>query len=176
MSDPEPVVVRLATLDDAPAMAEIYNYEVENSTATMDLVTRTVADQRQWIAERRGAFSALVAVSGGNVVVGFAALSPFKERAAYRPTVEDSVYIHRDWARRGIGRQLLGELLTVAATSGFHSVMARIEASGTASQALHAALGFRHIGVEIEVARKFNRWLDIVVMQRLLAERSPAER
>ncbi len=167
----ESILVRLATNSDAAAMADIYNYEVENSTATMDLVTRTVADQRQWIADRSGAFSALVAVTSHDAIVGFAALSPFKERAAYRPTVEDSVYVHRDWARRGIGRQLLSELLTVAANSGFHSVMARIEASGTASQALHAALGFQRIGVEIEVARKFNRWLDIVVMQRLLRER-----
>jgi phosphinothricin acetyltransferase len=139
----------------------------------MDLVTRTVAEQRQWIADRSGAFSALVAVTRDNEIVGFAALSPYKERAAYRPTVEDSIYVHRDWVRQGIGRHLLNELLTVAATSGFHSVMARIEASGTASQALHAALGFRQVGVEIEVARKFNRWLDIVVMQRLLTTTNP---
>jgi len=165
------VRIRLATSADAAAMAEIYNFEVENSTATMDLVTRTGAEQRQWIADRSGAFSALVAVTRQDEVVGFAALSPFKERAAYRPTVEDSVYVHRDWARRGIGRQLLSELLDVAATSGFHSAMARIEASREASQALHHSLGFRQIGVEIEVARKFNRWLDIVVMQRLLTEK-----
>jgi phosphinothricin acetyltransferase len=182
MNDPknppfEPIYTRLATLDDAAGMAEIYNYEVENSTATMDLVPRTLNDQRLWINERSGAFSALVAVTRSadqpevETVLGFAALSPFKERAAYRPTVEDSIYVHRDWARRGIGRQLLNELLQMAITSGFHSVMARIEASGTASQALHTSVGFRLVGVEIEVARKFNRWLDIVVMQRLLTEK-----
>jgi phosphinothricin acetyltransferase len=166
-----PIFTRLASLDDAAAMAEIYNFEVENSTATMDLVPRTLSDQRQWIADRSGAFSALVAVTSNGEIVGFAALSPFKERAAYRPTVEDSIYVHRDFARQGIGRQLLSELLNMASTSGFHSVMARIEASGTASQALHASLGFRRVGEEIEVARKFNRWLDIVVMQRLLSEK-----
>ena len=168
------VVIRLAGLDDARPMAEIYNHEVENSTATMDLVPRSLEDQRRWITERSGAFAALVAEhrrpdhSGPAEIVGFAALSPYKERAAYRPTVEDSVYVHRDWARRGIGKLLLGELLSMASTSGFHSVMARIESSGTASQALHESLGFRRVGVEIEVARKFNRWLDIVVMQCLL--------
>ena len=171
----ESVVVRLATSDDALAMSRIYNHEVENTTATMDLVPRSVEEQRQWIAARSGAFAALVAVTTGSSgiegpVVGFAALSPYKERAAYRPTVEDSVYVDRDRARQGIGRLLLGELLTVARASGFHSVMARIEASGVASQALHAALGFHHVGVEREVARKFNRWLDVVVMQRLLTE------
>ena len=175
---PPAVVVRVATVDDAAAMSRIYNYEVENTTATMDLVPRSVADQRHWIAERSGAFAALVAVTtgpsgseeSGSEVVGFAALSPYKERAAYRPTVEDSVYVDRDRARQGIGRLLLGELLTVARASGFHSVMARIEASGEASQALHAALGFHHVGVEREVGRKFNRWLDVVIMQRLLTD------
>ena len=169
--------VRLATVDDAPAICGIYNHEVENSTATMDLVSRSVEEQRSWIADRSGAFAALVAVAVGSpgtdgvgTVVGFAALSPYKERAAYRPTVEDSVYVHRDRARQGIGRLLLAELLEVARASGFHSVMARIESSGTASQALHAALGFRLVGTEREVARKFNRWLDVVIMQRLLTD------
>lgn len=174
------VTLRAATVEDAEAIRAIYNAEVETSTATMDLVPRSLADQRQWLAERSGAFTTLVAVGPGGgtgeeaaEVLGFAALSPYKERAAYRTTVEDSVYVRRDAHGRGIGRLLLEELLNVAETSGFHAVMARIEAGGLASQALHAGCGFRPIGTEREVARKFSRWIDVVVMQCLLTDRTP---
>lgn len=161
------MIIRTATLADAAAIREIYNHEVENTTATMDLVPRSLADQEQWISDRSGAFATIVAEVDG-LVVGFAAFSPYKERAAYRPTVEDSVYVRRDLGGRGIGKALLTALIDVAASSGFHSMMARIEASGTASRALHTACGFREVGVEVEVGRKFNRWIDMVLMQRLL--------
>ena len=109
-------------------------------------------------------------------MVGFASLSPYKERAAYRTTVEDSIYIRRDQQGRGVGKLLLSHLVTVAEASGFHSVMARIEASGAASRALHASCGFELVGVEREVGRKFNRWLSVAVMQRVLGARPPAGR
>jgi len=98
-------------------------------------------------------------------------VSPYKERAAYRTTVEDSVYVRRDRHGLGIGRSLLLAVLDAAEASGFHAVMARIEAGGAASRALHEACGFRLVGVEREVGRKFNRWLDIALMQCLLHER-----
>ena len=101
-------------------------------------------------------------------VVGFASLSPYKERAAYRTTVEDSIYVHRDFGGRGIGKTLLSRLVEIARESGFHSVIGRIEASGDASRALHAGCGFELVGIEREVGRKFNRWLSVAVMQRLL--------
>lgn len=172
------VRLRPATLDDADGIRTIYNHEVTNTTATFDLVPRTLHDQRQWLADRSGAFAAIVAVTGnpsGSVtagfeqVVGFASLSPYKERAAYRTTVEDSVYVHRDYGGMGIGSLLLTELMETATSSGFHAVMARIEASGEASRRLHAKCGFELIGIEREVGRKFGRWLDVAVMQRLLA-------
>jgi phosphinothricin acetyltransferase len=164
---PAPVTIRTAEIGDAEAIRQIYNQEVENTTATMDLVPRTLADQQDWLAARSGAFATIVAVLEGEVV-GFASLSPYKERAAYRPTVEDSVYVRRDLGGRGIGKALLTAVIDLAAASGFHSVMARIEASGTASRALHASCGFREVGVEIEVGRKFNRWLDMVLLQKML--------
>ena len=162
------VALRPATLADAAAIAAIYNHEVENTTATFDLVPRSLAEQEKWLADRTGAFSAIVAVNAEGEVLGFGALSPYKERAAYRTSVEDSVYVDRSLSRRGIGRLLLTALLEVARESGFHAVFARIEASGAASRALHEACGFRLVGVEIEVGRKFNRWLDMVLLQKML--------
>ena len=163
----ETVSIRRATPADAPAIAAIYNHEVENETSTFDLVPRSAQDQLDWQNAREGAFGVFVAELGGEVV-GFGALSPYKERAAYRPTVEDSVYVRRDLGGRGIGKALLTAVIDLAAASGFHSVMARIEASGTASRALHASCGFREVGVEVEVGRKFNRWIDMVLMQKML--------
>ena len=159
--------MRLATVDDAEAVAAIYNLEVETSTATFDLVPRSVAEQRAWLADRSGALSAIVAVDGAEVV-GFASLSLYKERAAYRTTVEDSVYVRRDRHRQGVGRALLTQLLDVARASGFHAVMARIEATRESSIALHQACGFVIVGTEREVGRKFSRWLDATIMQTLL--------
>lgn len=163
------VVIRPATQADAAAIAEIYNREVAETTATFDLVPRTLDAQQDWLAARSGAFAAIVGVDPvTRQVVTFASLSPFKERAAYRTTVEDSIYVHRDFGGRGIGKLMLEHLLDVARQSGFHAVIARIEASSAASRALHAACGFDLVGIEREVGRKFHRWLDVAVMQRLL--------
>jgi L-amino acid N-acyltransferase len=165
------VSLRLATLADAEAIRTIYNHEVLHTVATFDLVPRSLADQQEWIAARSGAFAAIVAVDEEDQVVGFGALSPYKERAAYRTSVEDSVYVRRDRNGRGIGRLLLDGLLDVAGQSGFHAVFARIERSGEASQALHRRCGFHLVGIERETGRKFNRWLDVALMQCLLHER-----
>ena len=161
--------VRLARPDDAEAMRSIYNREVTGSTVTFDLVPRTLADQLAWLEERSGAYAAIVAVEGEEVA-GFASLSPYRDRPAYRTTVEDSVYVERNHQGRGVGRLLLTELMDRATESGFHAVMARIVGGHEASIALHRSLGFEVVGTEREVGRKFRRWLDVVLMQRLLQE------
>ena len=160
--------VRHAGPADAEAIRAIYNWEIENETATFDLVPRSLEDQLEWQNARSGAFCVFVAELDGEVV-GFGALSPYKERPAYRTTVENSVYVRRDLARRGVGRAILGHLLQTAADGGFHSVMARITTLSEASIALHSAMGFELVGIEREVGRKFNKWLDVALMQHLIA-------
>ena len=160
--------VRTALDADSEALRSIYNPEVLESTVTFDLVPRSLEDQREWLRARSGAHAVLVAVDGDSDVVGFGSLSAYKERAAYSTTVEDSVYVRRDRQGEGVGRLLLGELLAVATAHGFHAVMARIVGGHDASIRLHAGLGFEIVGTEREVGRKFGRWLDVVVMQRLL--------
>ena len=159
--------IRPATPADAAATAAIYNEEVTGSTVTFDLVTRTDEEQAQWLRARAGAHEVVVAEVDGEIA-GFASLSAFRDRPAYRTTVEDSVYVHRDHRGRGVGRALLGEILRVAEARGFHCVIARIVGGHEASISLHRALGFEHVGVEREVGRKFGRWLDVVLMQRML--------
>lgn len=160
--------IRLATTADADAIGAIYNYEVANSTVTTDLVPRSPEAQRQWLTERSGARAVLVAENEAGAVVGFASLSPYRDRPAYATTVENSIYIDRNYQGSGIGRALLTELLEVARSHGFHTVMARVVSGHESSLGLHTALGFRVIGTEIEVARKFGRWLNMVVLQKML--------
>jgi phosphinothricin acetyltransferase len=166
------VLLRPATPADAEQIRAIYNHEVLTSAATFDLLPRTLEDQVAWLDARSGAFTALVAVDpsapAGGEIIGFGALSPYKERAAYRTSVENSVYVRADRTGQGVGRTILEELLAVAAAGGFHTVFARINSSGTASVALHASCGYRHVGVEYQVGRKFGRWHDVVVMQKML--------
>jgi L-amino acid N-acyltransferase YncA len=167
----ESLTLRLASLGDAEQICRIYNYEVSNTLATFDLVPRSLADQQRWITDRSGAFAAIVAVDPSDEhgeIVGFGSLSPYKERAAYRTSVEDSVYVRRDRGGQGIGKLILGELLQIGAASGFHAVFGRITASSDASIALHRSCGFQLVGIEREVGRKFNKWLDVAIMQALL--------
>jgi phosphinothricin acetyltransferase len=167
----EAVALRLASLGDAEQIRQIYNHEVSNTLATFDLVPRSLADQQRWIADRNGAFAAIVAVDPSDArgdVVGFGSLSPYKERAAYRTSVEDSVYVRGDRGSQGIGKLIVNDLLRVASVSGFHAVFARINASSAVSIALHKSCGFELVGIEREVGRKFNKWLDVAIMQVLL--------
>ncbi len=161
--------LRLATLEDAEAIREIYNLEVLTSTATFDLLPRTLEQQRAWLAERSGARAVLVAVGDDGTVRGFGSLSPWRDRPAYATSVEDSVYVHRDHHGEGIGRALLTELVATATAHGFHALLARIVGGHEASIALHAGCGFEVVGTEREVGRKLGRWLDVVIMERLLA-------
>jgi L-amino acid N-acyltransferase YncA len=164
--------VRRAEPGDAEAIRAIYNAEVTGSTVTFDMVPRTPSEQLEWLAGHRGAHPAVVAVEGSEVA-GFGSLSPFRDRPAYATSVEDSVYVADHWRGRGVGRLLLAELMRLASDHGFHTVIARISGDNDASIALHRGEGFSLVGVEREVGRKFGRWIDVTVMQRMLRPPSP---
>jgi len=171
--------IRLATDGDAEAVRTIYNVEVTSSTSTFDLVPRTLADQQAWLAHHQGAHPAVVAVvpagsvegpagDGGEVVLGFGSLSPFRNRPAYATSVEDSVYVDAAHRGAGVGVAILAELVRLAASHGFHTVIARIVGHNEASIRIHEACGFELVGVEREVGRKHRQWLDVVELQRML--------
>jgi L-amino acid N-acyltransferase YncA len=164
------VEIRRATVEDAEAIRAIYNVEVTQSTVTFDIVPRTNEEQVAWLVQRSGAYAVLVAVDDDGTVLGFASLSPFRERPAYSTTVEDSVYVDRAQRGRGVAKALLEELVATATAHGFHAMIARIVGGHDASIALHERVGFDVVGTEREVGRKMGRWLDVVVMERLLAD------
>jgi L-amino acid N-acyltransferase len=164
---PTSLTVRLAERNDAAAIREIYNREVITSTVTFDLVPRSLEDQRTWLAAHSGVHPAVVATEDG-AVVGFGSLSSYRDRPAYATSVEDSVYVRHDRRGAGVGRLILLELVRLATVHGFHTVLARVVGNHQVSIALHQACGFELVGVEREVGRKFGRWLDVALLQRLL--------
>ncbi|MFV0522927.1 MAG: GNAT family N-acetyltransferase [Acidimicrobiales bacterium] len=159
--------IRRATAADAEAVCAIYNLEVQTSTVTLDMVPRTVEEQRAYLGQRSGGLAVVVAEHEGRLA-GFASLSFYRDRPGYRTSVEDSIYVGRDFQGRGVGVALLDELLTVATSHGFHAVFARIVGPQRPSVALHERFGFTLVGVERQVGRKFGRWHDVALMQRML--------
>jgi L-amino acid N-acyltransferase YncA len=161
------VRVRRATEADAAAIAAIWNHEVTVGTTTTDTEPRDLDAQRAWLAAHGEAHPVLVAEESGTVI-GYGCLSPYRPKPAFRHTVENSVYVDRRHRGRGVGDALLARLLAAAAEHGHRSVLARITAGNERSVRLHERHGFRTIGVEREVACKLGRWLDVIVMQRMV--------
>lgn len=160
-----PTLIRAATLDDLTAINDIYNFYVCGSTATFDLDPWTMEERRVWYSHHGERFPVLVAETAGQII-GWCSLSPLRAKPGYKFTAEDSIYLQDGWQHRGIGKALLGRLLEEARHLGYHTVVALIgDSANEASIALHQSLGFRLIGTEREVGRKFDRWLDVVQMQ-----------
>ena len=162
-------LIRPATPTDLPAINAIYNYFVRHSTCTYQLTPTTAEERAAWFARHGPEHPVTVARAtdaAGAPIVGWASLSLFHERCAYRFTMEDSVYVHPDWQRRGIGRALLSDLIRRADERGYRSIIALISADQEPSIALHRQLGFVDAGRLVKVGFKFDRWLDVLYMQR----------
>jgi L-amino acid N-acyltransferase len=169
---------RLVEIEDATALMNILNPEVVELSISFDLVPKSLEEQREWIREHQATHLCLVAVNTdddlGEIgarnerILGFASVSPFRERPAYATTVENSVYVHRGARGRGVGERLLNDLLATAKNSGFHSVIARIVGENASSIRLHEKCGYTLVGTEVEVGRKHGRWLDVVEYQYVM--------
>jgi phosphinothricin acetyltransferase len=159
--------LREAGARDAEPIGAIYNHYVVSSTCTFQTEPDTEAQRAAWLAEHGERYPVIVAEVGGEVV-GWGCLSRYRSRAAYAPTVENSVYVREDQHGRGIGSALLGELIRRGTALGYHSILAGISADQGASVALHMKLGFEKVGHLREVGFKFGRRLDVVWLQRML--------
>ncbi len=163
--------IRPATLDDCPGILAVYNEAVLTTTATYDYEPRTLEHRRDWfVARQRNGFPVLVAVDVAGRVAGWSALNPYHDRIGYRFTVENSVYVAAESRGRGLGSRLLAPLIPAGESRGFHAIIAAIDADNTVSLRLHERHGFMTVGRFRRVGFKFGRWLDVVYMERLLAE------
>jgi len=160
--------VRDAVEADLPMLLEIYNDAVVATTAVWDDEPRTLDGQAQWFdAKRAQGHPVLVAVESERIA-GFCSYGWFRPWHGYRYTVENSVYVHGSYRRCGVGRQMLSALIQRAAAQGMHAIIGGIEARNLASIRLHESLGYREAARLHEVGRKFDRWLDLVLMERRL--------
>lgn len=162
------IQVRPAEPADLPALLEIYNDAVVYTTASWDLLPWTPAEHAEWYAEKAEHGHPLLVAVAGDQLVGYAGYGPFRPKAGYAATMEHSVYVRNDWQGRGLGRALLTELINQARGSGVHALIGGLSADNEASIGLHRALGFVEVGRLPEVGRKFDRWLDLVLVQLTL--------
>jgi phosphinothricin acetyltransferase len=163
------LLVRDATLDDAEDILAIYNYAALNTTAVWTDGPSDLDSRRQWISARQDAGSPVLVAMKGRDVVGFASFGDFRPFPGYRHTVENSVYVDERHHRAGIGRSLVAALIERATAMHKHVMIAGIDGTNAASIALHASLGFAEVARMPEVGCKFGRWLDLVFMQKQLA-------
>lgn len=163
------ILVRSSTVDDVAAIQKIYEYEVLKGTATFDKVPPSVQDlseKRQSIIDR--GFPHMVAEIDGRVV-GYSYVSLYRQRSAYSKTVENAIYIDPDFRGQGVAKALMTEILDCCKRIGLKQVIAVIgDSENIGSITLHTKLGFRKVGVMEKVGYKFDRWIDVVLMQKSL--------
>lgn len=167
-----PINVRAAVPADLEAIAAIYAHHVESGTGSFELdAPGTHEMHRRWrdVVERGLPYLVATFELHDATIAGYAYASLYRARPAYRYTVEDSVYVDPTCAGRGVGRALLAAIIDACAPLGYRQMVAVIGGSdNAASIGLHAALGFERVGCLTAVGRKFDRWVDTVLMQRAL--------
>ena len=162
--------IRDARLEDMPDVREIYNHYVANSTVTFDEVAQSLRETRSKFQHlKKLGMPYLVAESPSQQILGYAYVYPWKEKAAYRFTVENSIYLRAASTGKGLGRVLMGELITASKAAGLKEIIAVIADKGAeASIKMHRDFGFKEIGRMGKVGFKFERWLGTILMQKSL--------
>jgi phosphinothricin acetyltransferase len=153
--------IRRATVADAPGIAEIYSYYVNNTVITFELVPPDLAETEKRIAECLNSSYEWIVHENGGKILGFAYYSAFKERKAYDYTCETTVYVHHDFLGKGIGSALYSRLIEELKKSKMAVALACIAIPNDESVGLHEKLGFKSCGIIKNAGRKFNRWVDI---------------
>jgi L-amino acid N-acyltransferase YncA len=156
--------LRLATPDDAPAMATIYNQGIEDRVATFETRLRAPQEIEQWF----DGIHPIVVLETDGQVIAFASTSVYRPRPCCAGIAEFSVYVERAWRGRGAGRQALEGLMQEAEKAGFWKLVSRVFVENAASRALLRTLGFREVGVYEKHAQLDGVWRDVVIVERLL--------
>jgi phosphinothricin acetyltransferase len=163
------MLIRPATHADLPAILDIYNWAILNTTATNDYEPHTLEQRAAWFdSHQRDGFPVFVAEDDAGRMVGWSSLSRYKERIGYRFTAEDSIYLAPEAQGRGLGKLLIPPLIDSARAMGLHAIVAGIDSENVASLKLHARFGFVEVAHFREVGFKFGQWLDVVYLELVL--------
>lgn len=173
---PSPTLIRPVTPDDAPAIADIYSYYVENTCITFEYESPSAKEMQQRIEKIASKYPWFVALSNGEIA-GYAYATQFRERDAYRWNVETSVYVKASEQRKGIATALYNALLDACTRQGFYRAIAVITLPNEKSVAFHKGFGFNEVGVFNDVGFKMDAWHNVMFLDKALrpADESPSE-
>ena len=164
-------MIRDAVAEDLEAVVAIYNTSIATTTTWSERF-QAPEEREEWFRERRACGDGVVVACDGPEVVGFAAYGPFRDNElwpGYRFTVENTVLVRDTQQGKGVGRALMEELLDRAERGGVHAMIAAVDGENTASVAFHGAIGFVEVGRLPQIGWKFDRWLDLVLMERFIS-------
>ena len=159
--------VRPATADDATAICEIYNQGIEDRLATLETELRTPEERHEWMTAKSERHPVIVAEHEGRIT-GWGSLNVFNARPAYQHVADFSVYVERGWRGKGVGRVLLERLVELGRELGYHKLVLSAFPFNTAGVALYERLGFRTVGIYREQGLLDGRWVDTIIMEKLL--------
>lgn len=159
------VIIRPATAEDLPSILEIVNHAILNTTAIYDYDERSLAEQQAWFAEKQVSNFPVIVAESNKEVIGFGTYGAFRVKVGYRFTVEHSVYVNNKATGKGIGKLILQKLIDLAREQNYHTMIGVIDASNAGSIEFHKRFGFKETGVLKEVGYKFDKWLDVSLMQ-----------
>jgi len=165
-----PLCVRPATAADAEAICRIYNQGIEDRVATLDTELRTTEERRQWLAARSPRHPVIVAETADGTILGWGSLNVFSAREAYRFVADFSIYVERGARGSGVGRAMLTRLIELSREHGYHKLVLSAFPTNASGMALYTRLGFRTVGVYKEQGRLDGRWVDTIIMEKLLEE------
>jgi len=158
--------IRQATLDDLSGITKIYNEAILKTVATFDTQSKTAEEQKKWF-KGHGSKNPIIVAEQDEAVVGWAALSSYSTKCAYSNTAEISLYVKIGHHGKGIGKKLIEGIVNEGEKAGLHALIARITEGNKTSIYLHESVGFKHVGVLKEVGFKFDKVLDVYLMQKV---------
>lgn len=159
--------IRPATAADAAAICRIYNQGIEDRVATLETELRTPEERAAWLAAKGPRHPVIVAEDNGTVT-GWGSLNQFSPREAYRHVVDFSIYVERAYRGRGVGKVMLARLIELAGEQGFHKMVLSAFPSNSGGVTLYERMGFRTVGIYKEQGMLDGRWVDTIIMEKLL--------
>lgn len=160
------LIIRDASLKDLTEITEIYNEAILNTVATFDTNIKTLDEQKEWF-DKHGSKNPIIVAEENGKITGWASLSKYSDRCAYSDTAELSLYVKEESQGRGIGKKLMEGIIKKGEQAGIHAIISRIAEGNQVSVHLHKMVGFEHIGIYKEVGYKFEKRLDVYLMEKL---------
>ncbi|GGE38073.1 N-acetyltransferase [Pullulanibacillus camelliae] len=166
--------IRKAVKEDLPELLTIYNEAIRTLTATFDLKEQSLEERQAWF-DQHGENYPLIIAEIDNQIAGYCSLSPYRPKAAYAYTAELSIYLSSKFRGRGIGKQLIKEILEKAKQLHFHTIIAIITGGNASSVKLHERFGFKYVGCIKEAGLKFGEWQDVCFYQFMVEASDPLD-